>query len=276
MLTLDSFFKILSYEEVVDFGKNQNNRQVKPNHVNDFINIIKEKNYSEEMPLAYGVMPIVVNPKTNHVLDGQHKLEAFKKAHENGLIDSRFKILIANWYVEDEAAEREIIIMLNSNSKNWSVDDYMASYAQTNDYYAMLKEFCRTHSLCQEIKCNSNEPRLKYRYGAAIVKGIGCQRVLKQEKFTVTEEELAVANVIHDEMEQIRKKLGIDKVGQDIEPMALEWRTQRQFITKDEILALSLTQQIKEKKPKNRAEWAEMFSLLKDRKQKLMARVEAA
>lgn len=277
-MNIYDFYKILSYEEVVSFGRNQKNRQINEQHVADFINLIKDKEYIEDETdsgrLIYGIMPIIYNPVTNHVLDGQHRLEAFKVAHERGYIDSRFHILVGMWSIFDESCEKEIIIMLNSNSKNWQMNDYMDSYAQTNEYYAKLKNFCASHHLCQKKAKNGDKVTLCYRYGAAIIKGRQSQTALRKEEFTVSDEELAIANIIHEEMVQIRQKLGMPYVTTDVEAMAIEWRVQRQFISKDEIKSLSLTSQIKEFKPKNRSEWTRMFSLLKDRRDKINSRIE--
>ena len=260
----ENFFKVLSYEEVILFGKAQKNRKINEQHVNDFITILKDKEFVPDEDgdkMAYGIMPIVVNPITNHILDGQHKLKAYKDAIDKGLIPSDVKILVGYWRIYDEAHENEVTIMLNSKSKNWSLYDYLDAYAQDIEYYTKLKEFCQNHSLCKRINKNGAE-QLLYRYGAAIITGKGCQEILKQGTFSFTDDELAIADNVHNEMVDIRKKLGM-KSSSEVEFMAKEWHKQRQIMSAKDILALKyLPTSVRERQIVSQRDWREVFSIL--------------
>lgn len=258
-MKVTDFFKILGYDEVVMFGKAQRNRKVKDKHVNEFVNLIKNKEYDEET-LVFGLIPIIINPVTNHILDGQHRLEAFKKAIKRGLIPENAKILVGFWKISDECAERDTIIVLNTNSKNWTLEDYLNSYAQMNEYYAKLRQFCQTHSLCNQK--NGDVIKLNYRYGAAIIKGKACHSALKNEEFACDEAELALAEVIHEEMVQIRQKLEMNYSSTDIEGMATEWHKARKIMSYKDILKVNIPQRIMNNKPKNATEWENVFGLL--------------
>lgn len=263
----NKFFKILSYEEVASFGKAQRNRKVNDNHVNDFYNVIKSGKSRVELEdgnyLVLGIIPVVVNPRTNYIMDGQNRIEAFKKAYEKGDIDDKARILVGFWEVEPGAAENTLIIDLNTKTKNWSMDDYINSYAQDIPCYAGLVEFCQTHSLCHVT--TSKGERNKPRYAAAIITGKGCQSKLKAGTFSFTEEQFKAADTIHKELLEIRKKLNMPLTGDEIEYMATEWHIQRNFISIADIKSLTyIPMDVREKKVYNRKDWAFVFSRLKD------------
>lgn len=260
-------FKTLSYEEVIFLGKAQKNRKISAQHVNDFINMIKDSVFSDESEYSecvYGPMPIIINPITGHVLDGQHRLEAFKRAIEMGLIDARFKVLVGYWVIEDESAEKAIIIKLNSKSKNWTLNDYIECYTKDKESYLQLKEFCRTHQLCRSEKSNG-EIIPNYRYGAAIIKGRGCNSVLKEERFECTLEELEEADTIHDEMLAIRNKLGIERNGLEIESMAAVWHQLRNSVNYKDILNLKYIPQQVYTAVRNTKDWQMVLGVLRNR-----------
>lgn len=263
-MQLNNFFKILSYEEVVLFGRAQRNRKINNKHVNDFVTILKDTVFEPDEDgdmLAYGIIPVIVNPITNHILDGQHKVKAYKEAIDKGLIPSDVKILVGLWRILDEAHENAVTIMLNSKSKNWSLNDYLDAYAQDSIYYATLKDFCQKHSLCKKIT-KTGDTQLNYRYGAAIITGKGCEEALKQGLFSFTNDQLAIAHNIHEEMVSIRRKLGLES-SSEVEYMAKEWHKQRQIINVNDILALKyLPVFVREKQIRNLKDWKEVFSIL--------------
>lgn len=273
IMTTNDFFKILSYEEVASFGKAQRNRKVTPGHVNDFVNVIKDGksriNLEDGTYLVFGLMPIVINPLTGHILEGQHKHEAFIKAYENGIIDENARMLVAFWEVEGEEAENTLIIDLNSKSKTWAIGDYMDCYAQYKDTYTKLRTFCEKHTLCHEVKKDRIVP--KYRYAAAMLTGRNCSTLLKSGSFSYTDIEESMADIIHDELCTIREKLGIPMYGSDIEGMAVEWHKQRKIISVADIKKLYVFPKDVQRKltsVRNAKDWCEIFSRLKDILQK--------
>lgn len=271
-MLLSDFFKILSYEEVVSFGKAQRNRQINKSHVNDFYTIIKDNKYvpgDDGTYLVYGIIPVIVNPVTNHILDGQHRVAGFVKACENGDLDDNARILVGFWSIEDEEQENLVTIMLNSKSKNWSPADYMDAYSQYLECYDKLKSFCETHTLCSQVKKNGRI-QLKYRYAASMITGKKEQTALKSGAFTFTDEQFVEADKIHNELYAIRKKLNLPMSGTDIEDMACEWHVQRKFITTAEIKSIAyLPTSIKNRTIRNRTDWRSTFAELKDCIQKM-------
>lgn len=121
---MNTIIKSSNYDQ---FDTITGNRKIYSNNVNKLIKSIQEKNMLEENPIIVSM---------GKIIDGQHRLEAAKKLN------------IPYYYVEHEGANLEDIRRLNSNSKPWSLDDYLNSYADLNDEnYILLKEFLEKYKL---------------------------------------------------------------------------------------------------------------------------------
>lgn len=253
----------MSYDEVKDFGKNSKNRTVliDSNHVKDLMNVIKE-NVAEGKP-AFGNAPIIVNKVTNHILDGQNRLAAFVKSVERGIIPNDTKIMVSFEEIHGEENENSLIVSMNTKSKNWTLDDFIESYSKDNLNYWKLKRFCQEHDLCFTVKKNGSiHPH--YRYGAAMIKGTTCGSSLKNGSFTVSDDELAIAHNIHEEISQIRNKFGISP-DTGIESMVTTWGKFRNRIPLSCILKDKIPQTILQAEKKNSDNWNYIFLMLKDR-----------
>ena len=72
-------FKEFTYEECKNLGVNQQNRLVDKSHC---------RSIRQQMVKYIDIMPpVVINEKTNNIIDGQHRIEAFKYLVENDMID---------------------------------------------------------------------------------------------------------------------------------------------------------------------------------------------
>lgn len=206
-------FDFVNYEETLIFGKNQENRAYNNLHLEK----IKKQciNSLDTMP------PITVNIVTNHIIDGQHRLKAFQILVENKQIDvsSKIKVMFVEIPIEEE---KQAIIDANTNSKNWTLEDYIASYAKANIVtYVKLDEWCKAHSLT----CDNGKS--KFRYGAAIIKGKHCFSELKNGEFSFNNEELEQAEQVHSEMVEIVELFGLKGKGAWIEALAVSWKNVR-------------------------------------------------
>lgn len=129
---------MVSRDETKQFHSNSENRVINHGHVNK----IKEQLRTS---LNY-FPPITINAVTNNIIDGQHRLKAFQKLVDDGELSSDSKIPVM-YVTIPVVKEKEAIINANTNSKNWSLDDYIASYAKSNSDYRKLDEWCANHAL---------------------------------------------------------------------------------------------------------------------------------
>jgi hypothetical protein len=231
------------------FKSTSENRLINHSHVAK----IKEqmKNSLSNFP------PININRQTNNIIDGQHRLKAFQKLIDEGTlpIDAKLAVMYSNMA---EEVEREAIINANTNSKNWSLDDYMSSYAFDNIEYRKLDEWAQTHTLCFDGK------KTKFRYAAAMLKRQNCTKQLKDGTFNILPDDYIKGEEIHDELIEILSILEKPLNGNFIESITLAWANIRQLHTfKDWLRELKLKKVIINKKPfANKKDWDIIFSML--------------
>lgn len=207
-----NYFSV-SYDETLLFGKNQENRAYNHGHL---------QKIKKQLLTSMDVMPpITVNKITNHIIDGQHRLRAYQELIAAGTLDPSTKIEVK--YVEIPVEnEKQAIIDANTNSKNWSLDDYIASYAKAGIVsFVKLDEWCKLHPLASD---NGNS---KFRYGAAIITGKRCSSDLKNGSFTFNDEDLEKADEVHAEMLEIVDLFGLKGKGAWIESLATSWSSVR-------------------------------------------------
>lgn len=211
-------YEFVPYDGTLCFGRNQENREINRQHLQKIKKQCMES--FESMP------PISVNAVTNHIIDGQHRLQAYQDLVESGYFpkETTIKVMWLEIPVEEEKSE---IIEANCNTKNWGIEDYMTSYAKAGIVsYVRLEEWCKLHPL------TSDNGKAKFRYGAAIITGRRCQSVLKSGEFTFTEEEFSRADDVHAELLEIVELLNIRGKGNWIESLAVSWmavRNQHEF-----------------------------------------------
>lgn len=211
-------FTFVTYEETLKFGTNQENRTINHGHV--------EKMKKQCLKSLEIMPPITINVVTNHIIDGQHRLKAFQSLIESGKIgrDTKIKVMYVEVPIEEE---KEQIIEAQVNSKSWSLDDYIASYAKAGIIsYIKLDEWCKAHPL------SNQNGKSKFRYGAAIITGKRCSSDLKNGEFSFTEEEFQRADEVHAEMLEIVELFGLKGKGAWIESLANSWmavRNQHEF-----------------------------------------------
>ena len=196
------------------------NRMIDESHINLFTKYSEQK--LRNMP------PLTVNERTGRLIDGQHRVRAIVKLIEQGKLpkDYRYDVMLIDIPEEDERTE---VINANIHSKGWTQFNYIQFYMEDvcediSNSYTMLDEWCRRHKLTAP-KSENNSP--KFRYGAAIIKGMGCSSILKDGLFKVTKEELDEADKIHNELCDIIEAMNIVRIGNWIEYMAVSWSNAR-------------------------------------------------
>lgn len=118
--------KIEYTKDLSQFSDIPGNRALSRQHLDELKRSIQVKNLLE-------FHPIVVN-EYKEVIDGQHRLVA---AEELGC---------GIYYVEGKGLGFDDIKLLNINTKNWTLNDYLDSYVRKgNSYYKKFKEFYETY-----------------------------------------------------------------------------------------------------------------------------------
>lgn len=244
------------------------NRRIDQNHVNEFLNIIKDEGDTDVILKA---SELIVNEVTNTILDGNHRYIAILKAANEGIIRPDAQVRVVLEHYETIAEEVDRIISLNTHSKNWTLNDYIDSFVQWerdrgefDGPYNRLKDFCVKHVLCYSSDRRTNETKPKYIYGVTIIKGTRCNNEIKHGELEITDEDLENAHHIHDELCQIRDRLELDMQGSDIEGMAQEWLTQRDRINLPSFLKNKPSRTVMKMPKGNRSEWRQVFLTIRD------------
>lgn len=212
---------------------------------------------------------ITVNERTGRLIDGQHRVRAIVRMIEQGILpkDYRFDVMFSDIPEEDERKE---VISANINSKGWTQFNFIESYMKDSDddiaqNYIMLDEWCRTHKLTAPKRKKSSP---KFRYGAAMMKGVSCTSILKTGEFKVTKEELDEAHIIHNELIEILKAMDRPMSGSWLEYMATAWyNARRDTDFKKFMKALkndSILSRAKGKPSNSRRDWDDIFICIKN------------
>jgi hypothetical protein len=241
-------FDFVTYEKSLTFGTHPENRLYNYCHLDKI---------KKQMHKAFETMPpITVNVVTNHIIDGQHRHKGYQDLYSNGSLpsDTKLKVMFVEIPLEEE---KQAIIDANTNSKNWSIEDYITSYVKANVVsYVKLEEWCKAHPLTSE------NGKAKFRYGATMITGKRCGNLLKTGRFTFTEEELHRADEIHAELLEIVTLFGLKGRGLWIESLAKSWidvRSQHEFRTW--MAEFKLKKQYFQRLPKdNSSDWENIFA----------------
>ena len=237
------------------------NRMIDERHIKLFTDYTEQQ--LRNMP------PITINERTGRLIDGQHRVRAIVRMIEQGKLpkDYRFDVMFSDIPEEDERKE---VISANINSKGWTQFNFIESYMKDSDdniaqNYIMLDEWCRTHKLTAPKRKKSSP---KFRYGAAMMKGVSCTSILKTGEFKVTKEELDEAHIIHNELIEILKAMDRPMSGSWLEYMATAWyNARRDTDFKKFMKALkndSILSRAKGKPSNSRRDWDDIFICIKN------------
>lgn len=239
----------LNREELKQFQNNSENRMINHGH--------KQRIKKQMLESLDYFPPISVNSLTKHIIDGQHRFKAFVELYDEGLLplDSKLEVKYLEIPIEKE---KEAIVNANINSKNWSLEDYINSYAVKIPDYSLLKNWCNRHMLCNDGK------REKFRYGSAMLKGKGCSKELKDGTFTLTQEELDYGEIVHNELVDILEILNKKTNNPFMEYLAISWCEVRHLHPYN-VWRKELKQKknvIMKKPSENKKEWNDIFGFV--------------
>lgn len=142
------------------------------------------------------IPPIIVDRKTNFVMDGQHRNEARMFLLKEG-IEIALGVIYADFDNPLLAA-----IMYNNKRKEWRIASYVKAYIHDNrESYKLLHNFCETHELFATGK--------KYKYSCAItlLTHMYDTEVMKNGDLVITQEQCNNAEVVYNELLELSKFL---------------------------------------------------------------------
>lgn len=232
---------------------------------NRMVNLKHVKEIQQQMlARPYIIPPITVNRLTHTIIDGQHRVEAFKNLmHDGTAVEDTLKVM---WVELDPAEEFKAIIDANTHSKNWTLEDYISGYSDVSKDYRDLKEWCSVHPLCYVNKKDNTKKTTKgtyrYRFASAIIKGMSCQNILKEGNFYASPEEYAKAEVVYSEIEGLFDAMKCESKPTALEQVAINWHKVRRLhpieVWKDMMKRRRSTLQ---RMPKdNGSNWENLFS----------------
>lgn len=209
---MKKLFRFVSLAEASMFKMHPRNRAIDRKHY---------QKIKKQMLDSFATMPpITVNSVTNHVIDGQHRLKAFLELMNEGALPQNTRIAVMFVNIPEES-ELDKIIAAQVNTKSWAPSDYIHSYIKDgNVNYIKLDDWAKNHSLT----ANTVDPtKPKYRYAAIMMKGSTLRKELPNGTFTVTDEELENATVVHNEIVKLVQLFKLPMSGQWMEQMILSW-----------------------------------------------------
>lgn len=144
-------YSVFKTEDLSQFKLLKGNRMVNQLHLNRLVESIKLKNLLH-------ISPIVVNGEFN-IIDGQHRYMAAKQ------------LGLPIFYIIDDSLELGDIQVLNTNTKNWTTDDYLHAYIELGvenyiKYKQFQDKFQLNHTTAQAFLSGSNHrPPLAFKKG---------------------------------------------------------------------------------------------------------------
>jgi hypothetical protein len=206
-----------SFETVNRFKDHHLNRDLCEKHVKDI-----KKGIVSADTLKY-LSPIEVNVVTGNVIDGQHRLAAFKYAINDGSIPKDSKIKV---YYLNIPEEKEIDIIKDKQRKrSWYMEDYVGMEIKDgNENYIKLAEFGKSHEL------TNNKGAIKLGYAATIIKQKTQYTELRNGTLKINEKEIEQASALHDEIIKILDSFGLKHKGRHINAITESWSRNREKI----------------------------------------------
>lgn len=197
-------------------GFNADRKDTKPilNHIDNIKKAILEAGTMRYFP------PLFVDIKNYVIADGNCRWNAALSLLKERKI-SELTIGVIFIDIPEEEFDN-YVITLNTTSKSWTLNDYIYNYASrsSDTGHKKLIDFCESHSALKK-----ENGGISPRYGLAILKKQQSQ--VKSNKFSLTDEEIAVANSRLIEALEVRAKIGIEDIksngGGWFEPYLSAW-----------------------------------------------------
>jgi hypothetical protein len=199
-----------------DFGTEYINRELNKAHISKI---------KSSMPECLKTLPpILVNLRTKHVLDGQHRLSAFVSAIESKKMRDTELLAVKLINVSKEE-ETEIKRACNTNTKQWNIKDYIRNSQEINGHVTRIMEFSQGKTrlltksgpksrLCCVYVCGCSDAFLK--------------DPVKLSELEITDYNLELADKLYTEITSIFEALSFVDVDTNVEASLITvWRKRR-------------------------------------------------
>lgn len=215
-LKMSEFYKTTKLMTIKDLAEeyvhSPYNRNLNSSHVN------KLKKSIDKIGM---MINITVNDSTKHIVDGNHRTEAIFQLVQDEKLDENFKILVNIVDMSDDI-ERQIIQEIQHSSKHWTGHDHInMQYNIGNEHYKRLVDFAMSHNLTHK------GDKIIPRYAVSLIKRSSKNANVNKGDFTCTDEELAKAHIIHNEIEEMLNIFDM-KCTAFTEPMISQWHDFRE------------------------------------------------
>lgn len=212
--------KIYPKKRIEDFTFNRKvNRAVNASNVKKFYNLMKKGGFKPEMGL------VVVDIKTGTIIDGQHRVEAFKRACEEFGYDGELWVR----YVDAPTGVEELqnYIRQFQVSRKWQLEDYISANIYGKNDLERLKDFCLAHKYLNK---GDDLADVFWRKGAAIIAKTNSSEYkerLKQRNVRFTVEEWTDAERTYVEITKLMDALGKSWTDGGFEYIVNAWKKVR-------------------------------------------------
>jgi hypothetical protein len=199
-----------------DFGTEYINRELNKTHMN------KIKN---SMPGCLKTLPpILVNRRTKHVLDGQHRLAAFVSAIESKKMPNT-ELLPTRLINVSKEEETEIKRACNTNTKQWSIRDFIRNSQEVNGHVTRILEFSQNRA---RLLSNSGPKSRLCCYYVCGCSDAFLKDPIKLEELEITDYTLESADQLYTEITSIFEALDFVDVETNVEvSLLLIWKKRR-------------------------------------------------
>ena len=212
--------KIWDHYDISDFTFNSKvNRAVNATNVKKFYNLMKKGEFNPQM----GV--VVVDIKNGTIIDGQHRVEAFKRAREDFDYAGPLWVRYVDAPTSVEALQN--YIRQFQVSRKWSLEDYISANIYGKNDLEKLKDFCLSHKYLNK---GDDLADVFWRKGAAIIAKTSSSEYknrLKQRNVRFTPEEWADAERTYNEVSNLMDALGKSWTDGGFEYIVNAWKKVR-------------------------------------------------
>lgn len=172
--------------------------------------------------------PLRVDINTMCIADGQHRLEAYKRAWKNGSKEP-MRVIYEDYPTSNDGRDRmDIISRINGTNKNWGVNDHQHRLlAENNTSMVNIREFGMSHKLCQKKNKNGEVVDFYPRYAYAILLGRNATKEVKDGSIKASKKDLVFGEKMNGELEMLVDALGYE-MNSWFESFAHAWYNIRQ------------------------------------------------